>query len=150
MSVTKLVNGVSVDVKFNDGSVGLVMVKELSIRQLYQFVEMSAKDQTPELVALCIGQAIEFVDRLSIDSFGVLAEEAIKANFPLAMRLAEKDPSIAAKLYPIISKLAALVKSVTGLRQVVGEAGKLLSQEPAPSASVPATGSASSTTPPAG
>jgi hypothetical protein len=142
---TNLVNGQNVIVKFADGRDGLIVLKKLSIRQIYQFVECMTKDKTPELVALCIDQDVEFIDTLSDESFAELAKAAIAANFPRAMKLAQSDQVIAAKIFPVLQQLATIGQSLQRFQKDVGEIMKNSSPVPALAASATATGSGSST-----
>ena len=143
-----LINGQNVPVKFVDGSIGLVVLKRLTIRQLYAFVDAAHRDQTPELVAVCADQNDEWVDRLSVESFAELAEKCILQNFPQAMIVAQRDPVIAAKIMPILAKLQKLALSVSELLPANGRATNALLPAPAPLASAAATGSVALISPP--
>lgn len=144
---TNLVNGQLIEIQFADGRKGVVQMKRLSIRQLYDFVEYCRTDQTPALVALCCGQEIEWIDTLADESFTTLAEEAIKQNFHRAAKLAEKDPIIAAKFAPILVRFAQMADSMRAFEKSTGPLLKGSSDAPAPTESAAATGSASSNTP---
>lgn len=123
----------------------------LSIRERYQFARHVRGEQTPELVALCTGKSVEWVDELTPESFAELASRAIKQNFPIAQAMAEKDPVMAAIIGPVVANgimaIALMLPAMTPPKTTEnpGAPSSDSSPAPAPSGSAEATGSASST-----
>jgi len=141
-----VLNRATIDVEYVDGTKSRFELKALTIRQLYQFCTDYASEKGVELVALCTGQPVEMIDRLTVDSFVKLYDAIFAANFEKAMTLVQRDPSLAGKVVPAVMKAH---KSLSEFATVARSGGSATpSPAPAPSASVPATGSASSTTPP--
>lgn len=138
-----LLNAKKMDVKLLSGQTDIVFLKQLSIRELLEWVTFLSKDQTPELVRLCADKPIEWIDTLSDESYGELVKECFKRNFQRAMTLAEKDPVIAILLAPLTPKVMAVLK----IAQDAGVNMKSLLEGHAPSESAAATGSGSSTAP---
>lgn len=145
-----LINAEPVEVESLDGTKVSVSLARLSIRQLYVFAEHVRGNKTPELVALCTGKPIEWVDSLTPESFAELAGRCVTANFPTAMTIAEKDPVMAIMIGPLVAtgvlSVAAMLPAIKPpTPPTAGESGSSSSPAPAPSASAAASGSASST-----
>ncbi|MDX2187800.1 MAG: hypothetical protein SFV32_12765 [Opitutaceae bacterium] len=146
---TNLVNGVQIEWTNPDGTMAVVVVKQLSIRQLYQFVTYAKEAKTPEIVALATGKPIEWVDGLDLDVFAELAKVAMQLNFPRAMKVVQGgDPIMATELSPLLEKFVERTKSLSKLQGEASDALSALSPSPAPSGSAAETGSESSTTHP--
>jgi hypothetical protein len=146
-----LVNAEPVEVEHLDATKESVSLTRLSIRQIYIFAEHVRGNKTPDLVALCTGKPVEWVDSLTPESFAELAGKAVTANFRTAMTIAEKDPVMAIMIGPIVASgvlsVAEMIPAINSQLTTppAGEVTKSSSQEPAPLASAPASGSASST-----
>lgn len=144
-----LVNAEPVEVELLNGSKETVTLARLSIRQIYVFAEHVKGNKTPELVALCAGKSIEWVDTLADASFAALTEQCVTANFHRAMAIAEKDPVMAGLIGPAVATgilsvaemLPAIKASLTSPAPA-GEATKSSSPAPSSSASAAAIGSA--------
>jgi len=145
MNVQNLVNNSPIEVTLVDGKQGIVMMRRLSIRQLYSFVEFLTTDKTPELVAMACAQEIQWIDTLSDESFAMLAKMAIEANFQRAVNLAKEDQTTAAKLFPVLQKMAQVFEGMQGLQSTLGVILKNSSPAPVPAESAAATGNGSST-----
>lgn len=131
-----LINSHPVTVAYRDGRTETLALRELSIRELYRWIEHHAARDTPALVALCAGQKPDWVDTLSDDSFGDLARRSFDLNFHRATALALKDPTVAALLSSALLQIAQLAD---------GLPLSVKSPAPAASDSAAATGSESST-----
>ena len=116
-----------------------LVLRQLSIRQLYQFCRDFSEERGPELVALCLGKDMEWVDTLTPESYAELYTRAFNENFPKAAKILQSDPSLAAKVGPAIVRLQ---NTVTAIQTASSYA---TSPAPAPSASAEANGSVSST-----
>ncbi len=141
--MSSLVNAKKFDAVLENGGTDIVFLKQLTIRQLYKFVEFVTTDQTPQLVALCAERDLEWVDTLTLESYGALAAECMKLNFLRATALAEKDTLVAMKLAPLNMKVLAALKQA----MESGAITKSSLDELVRSASAGATGSAPSTAP---
>ena len=140
-----LENGSPVDVRYTDGTKETVFVKTLSLRELARFTGFVGSNNTPALVALCVGKPEEWVDTLEDDSYRALAPKCVAANFKRAVAISRDDPIAAAEIVPYLVKLEAMIKLVPLTPPASDETGSASSPAPAPSASAAATGSASST-----
>lgn len=138
---TTLVNAVPVEVTHLDGSKETVELRQLSIRQLYRFIELATQDATPEIVALCVGQPSPWIDTLSDESYTDLAQQCHEQNFPRAMRLSAKDPLIAIRVAP----LAVRFQQAQAMLPQLGTASPAPSPVPVSLGSAAAAGSAAST-----
>lgn len=134
--MSNLINATPVTVNYRDGRTEALDLRELSIRELYRWIEHHAARDTPALVALCARQKPEWVDTLTDESFAELARRSFDLNFPRATALALKDPTVAALITAQLHQLASLADGLP-----------LSAKSPAPAASASAavTGSASST-----
>ena len=128
------------DVTRLDGTVERIAVNRLTVRQLYTFVELMDASKIPELVAMCIGKPVAWLDSLQDESYGALTKACIEANFNRAIVLAASDPTIAAKLLPLAHRFDLVGRMAAGLLS------KLSSPESAASPAGP--GTPPSTTPP--
>lgn len=146
MQAKTLVNAEPVEIEFLDGRKETVTLARLSIRQIYAFAEFVRGNKTPDLVALCAGKSIEWVDSLTPESFAELAGRCVTANFQTAMTIAEKDPVMAIMIGPIVaSGVLSVAEMLKATPPPSGENGSSSSPAPVPSISAEATGSASST-----
>lgn len=141
--MSNIVNRKPVNITDIDGVPATAFFCRLTIRQLYQFVEHVTRDQTPDLVALCCGKDLDWVDTLSDESFSELSKMAVAENFQRAMKIAQSDQVIAVKLMPVLTKLVGASRSLVQMQKDAGTNMSGLSPEPAPAASAEATGSAS-------
>jgi hypothetical protein len=139
-----IVNGTPIRVTLADGKSENVQLSRLTVRQLYTWAKLVREHDMPNLVALCTGKPIEWIDTLSDESFGELAKACFDANFPRAMTLMKSDPVIAVDLGPLLGETVALAEKMGMLGGL--SSGSL--PAPAPSESAPATGSESSISPP--
>jgi hypothetical protein len=147
MNIPNLVNSAPIEITMANGGMGVVQMRRLSIRQLYSFVEFITTDKTPELVAMCCAQELEWIDTLSDESFAMLAKKAIEANFQRAVNLAKEDQTTAVKIFPVLQRLG---QAYAGLKEFQTSLGGMLKDSllaVVPSVSAEATGSASSTSP---
>jgi len=94
----------------------LVELKRLSLRQLYQFVEVLSAKETIDAIVLATGKTVEWVETMSDESYGLLAEAVHSANFPRAMALIKKDPAMAIGLAPYIGRMLKADGMVGGAR----------------------------------
>jgi hypothetical protein len=142
-----LLNKTPVTVTHNDGTTELVAVRELTIRRLGEFILLAVADRTPELVALCVDRPVDWIDMLTLDSYGELSKLAIELNFPRATKITENDPVAAARLAPLLHRLREALElfplSAPSMQNTASS-----SPEPAVSASAAAIGSAVSTSSP--
>jgi hypothetical protein len=113
MSTNTLINGRRIEVAYRNGQKETIEFKELSIRQLYRFIDAVERDQTPELVALCAGKPIEWIDALTLASFGKLAKYCIAENFPKAMELSGSDSIANSKMFPLLHKISLALAGLT-------------------------------------
>lgn len=132
---TTLVNAVPIAVTCRDGKKETIELKELSIRQLYGFIEHFGENNSPALAALCAGREAGWPDTLSDESFGAVVKEAIRLNFPRAAALVSADITVAARLAP------AIIRLVRAEALFAGATSKTSSPAPAASVSPAATGS---------
>ena len=121
------------DVTRLDGTVERIAINRLTVRQLYTFVELMDASKIPELVALCTGKPVAWLDTLADESYAALAKACIEANFSRAMVLAASDPTIAAKLLPLAHRFDLVGRMAAGLLS------KLSSPESAASPAGPGT-----------
>ena len=150
-----LINAEPVEIEYLDGKKESVSLARLSIRQIYTFAEHVRGNKTPDLVALCTGKPVEWIDSLTPESFAELAGRAVTANFRTAMTIAEKDPVMAIMIGPIVaSGVLSVAEMLPALSQSNGpalsqsnggEVTKSSSPAPVPSAFAEASGNASST-----
>jgi hypothetical protein len=139
-----LLNATPFDAAYLDGTTERILVRRLTIRQLYTFTQLLAGEKVPELVILCTGRSPEWIDTLADESMGALAQLCIQLNFPRAVTLSKTDPVIAQRVVPFLQGMQTLAI-------LTGTAGLFLnpnSPAPASSASAEATGSDASTSPP--
>lgn len=130
-----------IDVVYMDGTKSRFSLKQLTIRQLYEFCYNFADGKGPELVALCTGQPIEVIDRLSSESFSELHGAAFTENFSKATPIIQRDPALAAKMIPAIANMQSFLK------RALTDLSLKESPAPAPSESKVDAGSESSTSP---
>lgn len=90
-----------------------VELRRLTLRQLYAYIEKLGGKASPELVAMCAGKPVEWVDTLSDESFAKLAKETFAANFQRAVTLAKEDPVAAGLLAPFLL-LASAARGTDG------------------------------------
>ena len=141
-----LVNSEPVAVTHLDGTTTTAHLARLSLRQLYTFAEHVRGSRTPELVALCTGQTVEWVDSLTDESFGDLTQRCVAANFQRAMTIGDRDPVMAGIIGPSTARgVIAVSEMIKAIQPSAGTSGSNSSAAPAPSASAAVTGSASST-----
>ena len=145
MSTTHLLNATPHEVVYLDGKTEALAIGRLSIRNLYTWTHHLAADRLPELVALTVGKPLEWLDTLTDESFAALSAKCIELNFQRAMAVGKVDPTIAVKLAPLLQGLAGILRASPSPGPISSEP----SPAPVPSASPVATGSESSTTPPA-
>ncbi|MDR1789657.1 MAG: hypothetical protein LBR12_04870, partial [Opitutaceae bacterium] len=113
-----------------------VTISPLTIRQLYKFIHcVSGADTNPELVAMCCGKPVEWVDTLADESFGALSKRCFELNFPRAANLAKTDPIAAATLSPTVLRLQNALK-IAGRISGGSLTGKLPPPPPADSSAV--------------
>lgn len=137
--ITPIVNAKPVTVAYRDGKSEVLHLGELSIRNLYCWIEHLSTRNTPALVALCLGKPVEWIDTLSDESYGELSRLAFDVNFPRATALSSKDVTVAALMKPMLLEIASLASDSDG--KLSGDK----SLAPAALASPAATGSGSLT-----
>jgi hypothetical protein len=135
---TILANEHPVAIIYRDGRTETINLGELSIRNLYRWIEHFSRNDVPSLVALCAGKPLDWVDSLTDDSFGDLSKLAFELNFPRATALSSKDVTVAALLKPSLLQIASLAQASDG------PLSSVKSPAPAASASAAAIGSESS------
>lgn len=154
MSNNTITGRKSVRITYANGQSEPVDVRELSIRELYSFVEALTSNSTWKLVVLATevgGRPVSaaWIDSLAVESYSRLCQEAIAANFTRAVALAQGDPMIATAIAPIIQKTIATQSLIESMEAPKAEPtspnGSEPSPAPAPSASAAATTSGSST-----
>lgn len=136
---TTVLNATPIAVTYRDGKTETVELRELTIRQLYKFIEHFSESNSPALAALSVGRDANWPDLLSDDSYGAVVKEAIRLNFPRAAKLISADITVAARLSPAINRL------VIAEDLLAGGPSKPTSPAPVASVSPEATGSESST-----
>jgi hypothetical protein len=105
-----LLNKTPITVIHLDGKSETVSLRELSIRQLGEFITFLANGKSPHLVALCVDRPIEWIDTLTLASYGELCKKALAVNFPRAAEVAVNDPVAGAELLPLLHRLNEMVK----------------------------------------
>ena len=132
-------NSTPVHVVYSDGREEDLVLRQLSTRELYKFIDAVATDDVPRIVAFCMNQPIEWIDTLKIESYTKLAALAVEQNFPRAMVIIQGDPIAATKCARLLVQLDAARPQLKSL----------LDSLPAPvsSESAPVTSSESSTSP---
>ncbi|MBK8477446.1 MAG: hypothetical protein IPL39_14430 [Opitutaceae bacterium] len=128
------------DVTRLDGTLARIFFTDTATPEIYTFVELMDASKIPELVAMCTGKPVGFIDSLQDESYGALAKACIEVNFNRAMVLAASDPTIAAKVLPLAHRMDLVGRMAAGLLS------KLSS--PASAASPAGPGTPPSTTPP--
>ncbi len=136
-----LINASPFEVILSDGTKETVSLRQLSIRQLYQFTEHLRGDNMPALVSLCVGKPDEWIDTLELESYGALVKKCLELNFPKAAMLAMSDPIVATKLAPLLARIQNAEKMIA----ISGLPMNAPSPAPVASASAAVTGSAPST-----
>ena len=97
---------------YANGQQESLALKELSITELYQFIDLTVAGKTPEIIALSASRNLDWVNSLSLDTFAELAALCFKANFPKAVRIADKDPIAGLKLAPFrLEQLKLLISA---------------------------------------
>lgn len=115
-------------VTLDDGTVETVQVAtRLSITGLYSLIDHAAADRSPQIVALCTGKPLDWIDALPPKEFAVLAGKCMTLNFTDALALMD-DPVAGARLAPLLSRLDTAMK-------LGGAMSSGSSSAPAPSAS---------------
>jgi hypothetical protein len=102
---TTLINSVPIKIRYANGQEEAITIRQLTIRELYQFIDHIAAGATPAIVGLCANRNGEWIDSLDLDSYGALAEECICINFPKAAQIATHDPLTATKMAPLFSQM---------------------------------------------
>jgi len=96
----------SIEVTLADGvTKETVQIKRLTLRQLFTYIETLGGKSSPEVVALCAGKPLEWVDTLSDESFGELSQITFTENFTRAVALSKVDSPMAAALAPFVGKM---------------------------------------------
>ena len=97
---------------YANGQQESLATKELSITELYQFIELLVAGKTPEIIVLSFSRNLDWVNSLTIDTFAELASDCFKANFPKAVRIADKDPIAGLKMAPFrLEQLKLLISA---------------------------------------
>ena len=139
-----LLNATPFTVTTLDGRSESLSLARLSIRQLYLFSQHLASERIAELVSLCTGKPVAWIDTLTDEAYAELVQKLVELNFTRASTVAKADPALAIQLMPFVQKVQTLM--------VLGSSLGLNLNPPSPapacSASEAVTGSASSTTPP--
>jgi len=92
-----------ISVTLNDGvTTEEVELRRLTLRQVYTYIEKLGGKASPELVAMCVGKPVEWVDTLSDESFAELAKVSFSENFQRAVTLAKEDPVAAGLIAPFL------------------------------------------------
>lgn len=102
---------VPVPVQYKNGRSETVFVEQLSLLNRYKFLHLLADMKTPELVVLCVGKPLSWLEELDdgCDCYDQLVETCYRLNFHSALKLAKKDPALGAKVVPL---LAAMQKTL--------------------------------------
>jgi hypothetical protein len=124
----------TIPVTLADGAASTAAFRRLTIRELYTFTRLAAAEQTPELVALCCGKPVEWVDTHSDESYAALSARAVEENLPRAVTLAKSDPVTASILAPMLRRLAEAEALTRGFA-TPGPSSAPSSSAPPPSAS---------------
>ena len=129
--MSTLVNGTPHSVTFSKkhGGASLsVLISELEIGPLYKFCHCLVENKTPELVALCIGKPIEWLNQLDVKSYSELSAKCIELNFQNAMTMMEGDPVLALKLGPIVLQMITAATQMNLDPEVVKRARALVAE----------------------
>ncbi len=113
--MSNLINGTPHTVTFRaskGGGTHSVSIAELAINPLYRFCHLLVDNKTPELVALCIGQGVDWLNNLDVKSYADLSKKCIEINFQNAMTLTEGDPVIAMKLGPLVVQMMTMATTM--------------------------------------
>jgi len=131
------------EVTYLDGRKESVQLRRLSLRQLYRFIEVIGGKDSAEMVALCTGRPVEWIDSLEDDSGAALAKLCSEENFPRAARLAQVDPLAGLKMGPFFVAAAEGMAAA----QALGTTGNSSSPAQQPSESAVAILAPVSTSP---
>ena len=100
-------------IKYANGQTETLALRELSITELYQFIDLVAAGKTPDIIALTCDRNLAWVNSLDLDCFADLAAACFKENFRKAVRIAEKDPIAGLKIAPF--RLESLRQSLSAV-----------------------------------
>ncbi len=127
-----------VTVTFKDGHTETLLIQQLSLIARYKFLTLVATDATPEVVALCTGKPLAWLDTLDdeSDSYIDLVKVCYQLNFHKALKLAKNDPVIGAKVMPLLGRLSDSldIAAARGINIEPGANGSPSEQPPAESA----------------
>lgn len=101
-------------IKYLNGQQEALIFEPLSNTELYQFLDFLVAGQTPAIIALNARRSLEWVNSLDLDCFLDLAAQFIRANFPMAMRMALKDPIAGLKFGPMLNRIMNVLGSLPG------------------------------------
>jgi hypothetical protein len=99
------------EVEYLDGRKEVIILRRLPLSEFYQWCSTVSEFRSPLMVALAAQKPLQWADSLTDESFTNLSSEAFKVNFPRAMKLAEAEPVIAIKIYPLMEKMGSVFHS---------------------------------------
>jgi hypothetical protein len=136
-----------------DGTTESIQVAtRLAISGRYQLAEFIASDRSIEMILLCTGRSLDWLDDLPTAEVAKLSAECFKRNFKDAIALLG-DPVMAMRLVPFMSRLEQLLQAAEDLppemlaqiRKLAGATSSASSSAPAPSGSAAEISNASAT-----
>ncbi len=114
--------------------------RQLELVEIYKYIDAIALDETPRIVALCLGQPVDWINQLTPESYAELAKLVHAQNFTTAMVIVGSDPVAAARFGKVLAQLQTSAQALLSSSQDSSPA-------PAPSASAEGTSTESSTSP---
>ena len=112
---TTVLNALPIAITYRDGKTETIELRELTIRQLYKFIEFFGDNNSPALAALCAGREDNWSDTLSDSSYAAVVKEAIRLNFPRAETIMAGDVTVAARLTPVIRRVILAESMIAGM-----------------------------------
>ncbi|HEY4247818.1 MAG TPA: hypothetical protein VGM64_13265 [Lacunisphaera sp.] len=98
-------NTLPIPVSYRDGKTESIVIRELEITELYEFIDYFVKNNSPRMVSFCAGKDQAWVDTLTDESFRVLIKEVLWRNYPRIESLVKVDVTVAVRLAPTIKQI---------------------------------------------
>lgn len=127
-----------IPVTMKDGTKDSVSLADLSIEEVFTFIEHLLGNKSVALVALSTRKPDDWVNSLSDQSFAELSKEAHALNFSRAVVISKGDAAMARMITPILASLVGTMNLANGA--ISGLDSPAPSPVPAPSESAGATG----------
>ncbi len=108
--------GVKVHVEYRDGTFEDVLVRELPVRLINDFMSLYTAGDEPKLVELMCNKPEGWADTILVESHEEIIDKGLEVNFPVFERSASRREKMVDRLNPFLDRSRALTQRLESLK----------------------------------